>query len=401
MGLGCASLLLLPRQSRSSTLKLPRKYTRALSISFTHTPATRLLSVPRHPESGTSNVSLTLRFTSKDTAPSAQHHSYFFATSTLKTLNLNLVSQPIAEDTGDLTVQPVKRTKKSNSVSNHLDLENKSATGDVAVVRRRRSSTKQIHNDATEANTETEAAIVSGKGKGSMSATVKGRMFEEQTAITLRAYGFFLERVGGAGDRGVDLRGEWDAVGMLVGRGRSTATSEDVRHATNLPPNMPPLASKLGDSDIMREARENTRQCGWIEKKGDPFAIPERTELPLGAPAPIDVIVQCKNESSPVGPANVREFTGVLAQEVIARGQGGMVVGVFATRSGFTEAAIEAAMGHRVPPMVLVRIDETGKLTGLVMNRRAEARLRHVEVLGRCEGMVMMEFFGQMLPTRE
>ncbi|KAI9336841.1 hypothetical protein DFJ73DRAFT_616027, partial [Zopfochytrium polystomum] len=98
-----------------------------------------------------------------------------------------------------------------------------------------------------------------------------------------------LARVGGANDHGIDLRGSWDAA-------------------------LEPAASAKAASTI---------------------------------PTSLPVIVQCKHESRKFGPANVREFEGVMMREPPG------TVGVLATNNGFSDAAKTRVFSSQFPLLCL------------------------------------------------
>ncbi|KAI8921418.1 hypothetical protein DFJ77DRAFT_507072 [Powellomyces hirtus] len=111
-----------------------------------------------------------------------------------------------------------------------------------------------------------------------------GTSFETSTLRALAHHSMHLRRVGGRDDRGVDLRGSLTL----------NARDDD-----------PPSAS-------------------------DSAAV-------------VPVIVQCKAERAPLGPAYIRELEGTLARESIG------TVAVMASTNGFTAAAARLVFASRAP----------------------------------------------------
>ncbi|TPX59536.1 hypothetical protein PhCBS80983_g02379 [Powellomyces hirtus] len=112
-----------------------------------------------------------------------------------------------------------------------------------------------------------------------------GTSFETSTLRALAHHSMQLRRVGGRDDRGVDLRGSL------------TLNARDD----------PPSASDAA------------------------------------AAATVPVIVQCKAERAPLGPAYIRELEGTLARESLG------TVAVMASTNGFTSAAARLVFASRAP----------------------------------------------------
>jgi hypothetical protein len=133
------------------------------------------------------------------------------------------------------------------------------------------------------------------------STTFAGTYYEYATQTILRRYGFNLDRVGGRGDRGVDLRGSWRiATGPEETTGVKTA-----EHKTEL-------------------------------------------EIP--------VIVQCKRLKSKVGPNLIRELEGALAGR-------GNTLGVLVGTRGATRGVREA-MGRSRVGVCWVMLEVVGEDAG-------------------------------------
>ncbi|KAJ3218638.1 hypothetical protein HDU67_004691 [Dinochytrium kinnereticum] len=134
----------------------------------------------------------------------------------------------------------------------------------------------------------------------SRSTVQLGTAFEHQVQRTLLRYAFALTRVGGADDRGIDLRGLW--------------------HLNRFNP--PP-----------------------------PAAAPTLLH-------PVPVLIQCKYEKASLGPRIIREMEGVLLREVApgslsSENARRTTVGILASSSGFSPKARTQFMSSRFPMMLL------------------------------------------------
>jgi hypothetical protein len=139
------------------------------------------------------------------------------------------------------------------------------------------------------------------------STTFAGTYYEYATQALLRRYGFEVDRVGGRGDRGVDLRGVWRIRTATAG-GDPAGTDSDSSSKT-----------------------EN------------------QTEVP--------VIVQCKRLKSKVGPNLIRELEGALA----GRGNTlGVLVGTQGATKGVREAMGRSRVGICWVMLQLVGEDDGG-----------------------------------------
>ncbi|TPX33884.1 hypothetical protein SmJEL517_g03333 [Synchytrium microbalum] len=105
----------------------------------------------------------------------------------------------------------------------------------------------------------------------------KGLELELATIQVFSQLGFHLRHVGGANDKGVDLRGTWNI---------------------QPPPSQPPH---------------------------------------------VNVIIQCKNEASSIGPKSIREFEGTLSKET------GLTLGLFVSSRGLTKKSMQAIHASTLP----------------------------------------------------
>ena len=138
------------------------------------------------------------------------------------------------------------------------------------------------------------------------STTFSGTYYEYATQALLRRYGFELDRVGGRGDRGVDLRGVWRICTATAGGDTAGA-----------------------DSDSS-----------------------SKTEIQMEVP----VIIQCKRLKSKVGPNLIRELEGALAGR-------GNTLGVLVGTQGATRGVREA-MGRSRVGICWVMLQLVGKDDG-------------------------------------
>lgn len=168
----------------------------------------------------------------------------------------------------------------------------------------------------------------------SPSSVALGTAYERATGLFLAQSPRFrlkgVVRVGGAGDQGIDLRANWDAAHLT-----SPSSSPRTRANAQTPPS--PTTS---------------------------------TSAPLSVP----VIIQCKAESSRVGPSTVRELEGtLLAQQ--RRGAPSHLsrrvshatptphVGVLVALNGFSDAAIRHARSSRLPlELVHLAVPDVGSM---------------------------------------
>ncbi|TPX48274.1 hypothetical protein SeMB42_g03060 [Synchytrium endobioticum] len=121
-----------------------------------------------------------------------------------------------------------------------------------------------------------------------LSAVEKGLALERAAIKVLSRFHFQLRHVGGANDRGVDLRGTW------------------------------PLPS--------------ARSSPPSQQLSPPSLIP-----------PINVIIQCKNEATCIGPKVIRELEGTLTKET------GLTLGLLVTSNGLSRRALDAIQAATLP----------------------------------------------------
>jgi len=138
-----------------------------------------------------------------------------------------------------------------------------------------------------------------------------GTRFEYIVADVLARYGFYLRRVGGMSDKGIDLLGTWTVSAPSPSRSSSSS-----------------------------------------------------------ARPPIKVLVQCKaGRRSPV-PHLIRELEGSVASAPVGwRGSG--VVGLLVTEKPAT-SGVRDALGRSKTPMGFISCTKEGRLTQFAWNRRAE-----------------------------
>ncbi|KND02182.1 uncharacterized protein SPPG_02671 [Spizellomyces punctatus DAOM BR117] len=135
-----------------------------------------------------------------------------------------------------------------------------------------------------------------------------GTRFEEDTLRCLSRYGIDLRRVGGADDKGVDLRGRWR---LPKEGGVDPALSSPGHHG------------------------------GFLE---------------------FPIIVQCKKERTKLGPKYFRELEGTLARE------SPNTIALLASSEGFSTKAVDLLFASRVP-LALAVINSDRICVRLALNR--------------------------------
>ncbi|ETI27803.1 hypothetical protein G647_00252 [Cladophialophora carrionii CBS 160.54] len=131
-------------------------------------------------------------------------------------------------------------------------------------------------------------------GLSPTSTVYAGTTYEYVTQATLRDYGFELYRVGGRGDRGIDLIGVWRVPGSSSlssqewnGRGEKKKTKNDT-------------SPQVG------------AESSATEPELEPELVPQRYETPAFA---LKVLVQCKRlvgKHAKIGPHLIRELDGTV-----------------------------------------------------------------------------------------
>ncbi|KAI8852989.1 hypothetical protein BC829DRAFT_383477, partial [Chytridium lagenaria] len=173
-----------------------------------------------------------------------------------------------------------------------------------------------------------------------------GTAFEHQVRRCLLSFAFRLNRVGGADDRGIDLRGHWH----LHNRRKS------VLHHTYLSSTFPPPSLHTTSSQSKSPSASQSLQT-----------------------RPIPVLVQCKYERQPLGPRHIREMEGVMSREWVRDAKptisdlsrfhtnsassyvndrqkeawGNCTLGIIASSSGFSSKAKIQFMSSKFPMMLL------------------------------------------------
>ncbi|GAA5912054.1 Rrg7p [Sporobolomyces salmoneus] len=158
-----------------------------------------------------------------------------------------------------------------------------------------------------------------------VSTTQLGTAYELLALELLSAHPYYMEliRVGGANDKGIDLRGRWE---------------------TSL-------------TNLSSSERKNRSRSGS---------------------GLFDVIVQCKAERSPLRPSVLREFEGVLQNQALSdftssRRPSTPTVGILVSLSGFTKSTIDRSVESRWPISLVhykierekLKLKENGKVDPL------------------------------------
>ncbi|KAL2919832.1 hypothetical protein HK105_200749 [Polyrhizophydium stewartii] len=171
-----------------------------------------------------------------------------------------------------------------------------------------------------------------------------------------------LRRVGGAGDGGVDLVGQWylDAD--------------------------PPSPDEQPAVALLRTLRSNA-------------AAPPSPHTD-SAPAPVSVLVQCKAEQSAVGPGAVRDLLGTLASQY----DSAATLGILVSLNGFTRQAIATAEGTATDSSVrggavcLATVTAAGTCTTFWVAPAASRLLGgHLRAVSAAGGRVRMSWRGTPL----
>lgn len=190
----------------------------------------------------------------------------------------------------------------------------------------------------------------------STSSTALGTAYEHHCLRFLSSPPLSLSgllRVGGAGDKGVDLRGWWD-----------------------LP------ASAIGSDGMIGMEQEWTRSRS-------------RRRTP--------VVVQCKAESRALGPRVVRELEGVLGYEArplssstiaSAPSNGSRTVALLLSLSGFSAAATQHAAASRVP-MGLIHLPFRYAVTGEVEEKEGMEERESSEAVSVSCNKALSELLGR------
>ncbi|KAH0843522.1 hypothetical protein FOPE_08948 [Fonsecaea pedrosoi] len=139
-----------------------------------------------------------------------------------------------------------------------------------------RLAEETVHQMAPSLPVESFHAYAARTGLSRSSTVYTGTTYEYLAQSTLRPYGFELHRVGGRGDRGVDLVGVWEI----------------------------PILSHTGE---WKETRHNTKSRAYNHAGSEEFEGVETLQL--------KVLVQCKRLSgrhARIGPNLVRELDGAV-----------------------------------------------------------------------------------------
>lgn len=161
-------------------------------------------------------------------------------------------------------------------------------------------SVRTLVSSAAHAGPSSTAPLASPRAKPSTVAV--GTAYEEYALSLLNSeLHMLLRRVGGKGDGGVDLRGEW---------------------WLPKPPRQPPRRAKQTDRAVLEPGEAAEGRVGPIPPPPLPRTSAEIVQPPAltrkGEPSrrkihPATVWVQCKAAQVTLGPAVVRELDGVLA----------------------------------------------------------------------------------------
>lgn len=183
---------------------------------------------------------------------------------------------------------------------------------------------KLIYPDAPSSHHADLASFLSyarRTGLDETSTVYIGTHYEYSAAAALRRYGFYLRRIGGASDHGVDLVGTWTL------------------------PSRPP-------QQLQQQPRSQKRQ--------------------QQQPPPMRVLIQCKAGSGhKVSPQHVRELEGAFVGAP-AGWRGGGVLGVLATERPATKGVRDALGRSRWPLAYMCCSREGGVVSQMLWNRAAE-----------------------------
>ncbi|KAJ3123516.1 hypothetical protein HK098_001863 [Nowakowskiella sp. JEL0407] len=181
-------------------------------------------------------------------------------------------------------------------------------------------------------------------------STVKiGTEFELRTQACLSRYNFNLKRVGGAGDKGVDLSGFWK---------------------------IPVLRKHIGLAS----------SCSVVRPLDEIKRLNNVSEI-----ASFPVLIQCKLHSQTLGPVYFRELMGTLAAvhkyipdsgDSESNLQLTKTIGFLVSGTGFTAAALDEFRPAKLP-MGAISLNDDGICVSFMLNHAAAKLLPQVNILDR------------------
>ncbi|KAL2431062.1 hypothetical protein ABEF95_002926 [Exophiala dermatitidis] len=151
-------------------------------------------------------------------------------------------------------------------------------------------------------------------GLSPSSTVYTGTCYEYLAQKTLRRYGFELSRVGGRGDRGVDLVGVW-RVGNVNTAGSVSISRSGSRSNSTSDSNLVTNSRKQKQTQAQTEMNASTTTTMTTDNSDTTTTATPSTLSSSTSPMTLNVLVQCKRltgKHAKIGPNLIRELDGAV-----------------------------------------------------------------------------------------